>query len=163
MSQLSDLIIELSKPTDKPDDQLTKICIAIEALIPDAHRVSIWRFDDNKTCIRCLKCYEKISKHFSAGQILTRKECPCYFEEILLNGLVVADNAQEHPQTQCFTDDYFSIHNIRSVFDCIVETNFQPTGIICCESVNVVNNWEKSDIEMIKRIANMTSLFFERY
>ena len=138
--------------------KLVEICKTVDRAVPHANRVSLWKFSDDRSRIKCL--YVLDPENGSAqGQVLTHKDYPVYFEHILNNRVIVASDARQHYVTKYFGDAYFVPLNIFSTLDFIVHVDHQPIGIICCESVGQQVNWDKRDKVAIKRIANVMSKY----
>lgn len=94
------------------------------------------------------------------GQILKKVDFPEYFDHILKNKVLSASDARENPATTCFNEVYFKPLNIFSLLDFIFHFQFKPTGVICCERVGDAIQWSNDDISALKRVANITSMFF---
>ena len=99
---------------------------------------------------------------FSNGQTLNQQDCKPYFDFILSNQLLKAAEARKHASTMCFNETYFEPLNIYSLLDFIFHLDFEPTGVICCESVGKCEHWTEEDEENLKRISGITSMFFSK-
>lgn len=161
MGNITNLTIQLSKPTLSVSAKLKIICKAIKQLVPNADRVSLWAFTEQKSEIFCLMCLNEANE-FEFGQILKKNQFTPYFDYILQNRILNAGDARTHTVTQCFTDSYFEPLNIHSLLDLIFHYDFVPTGVICCEHTEQAIEWQESDITALQRIASLTTLFFAK-
>lgn len=75
--------------------------------------------------------------------------------------MINAPQARTHDITKCFNETYFEPLNIHSLLDFILHWEFIPQGIICCESVGKEVQWAERDIESLKRIARVSSMYFK--
>jgi two-component system, sensor histidine kinase len=158
MDAISKLKIQLSKPRISLTEKLRVICSAINSLIPSADRVSLWVFDKELTEIKSLILLTDREYHF-APIVLNKSDFPQYFEHILKHETLMASDAREHPSTACFNDLYFEPNDIHSLLDFVIQKDFEPIGIICCEAVGDIAFWQQEDVEVMKRIAQISDLF----
>ena len=149
----------ISDPQVSIKTKLESICKTVKAISPNANRVSLWLFDKGFTEIYCLLCLD-IANQTSNGQTLSRTEFQPYFEHILKNNILSASEARLHVATSCFNEAYFIPLDIHSLLDFVFHHHFKPTGIICCERQANTTEWLKSDINALRKVANLTSMFF---
>ncbi|WP_100642372.1 GAF domain-containing protein [Alteromonas facilis] len=155
---LTQLSMSLSKPKSRTE-QLRLTCCAISDIVPNANRISLWQFNQDKSAISCLALLD--DKDFSEpkGLVLTREDFPPYFAAILKRESISASDARNHPDTACFNESYFFEKDIYSLLDYIFSHEFVPFGIICCESVGRQVEWTDEDLENVKRAARIVSIF----
>ena len=161
MDALSKLSITISNPNVSLKQKLISICKTIKREIKQSHRVSLWVFTDDYSEILKIGGFNE-QNIFIAGDTLKRIDYPEYFDYILTHNVLNASKARLHIGTSCFNNTYFKQHNIYSLLDFIYHHDFEPTGVICCEAVNNEIEWESSCIEKLKRIANISSIFFSK-
>jgi len=154
------LTSKLTNPKVKVEDKLKEVCITTAALIKGADRVSLWRFSEDFESIESLICYDNTNRSYTSGEILSKSDFADYFNDILNKEIINASHAREHELTKCFNEVYFSPLNIHSLLDFILHRDFNPSGIICCESVGRVTQWSDGNIESLKRIARASSMYF---
>lgn len=104
----------------------------------------------------CLDAKGKLTN----GQSLKKTDFPEYFDYILTNKVLSASDARENPATTCFNEMYFKPLNIFSLLDFIFHFQFKPTGVMCCEREGDATQSSKDNINALKRVANITSMFF---
>lgn len=149
----------VSSPNSSINDKLQTICQKVKDITPSANRVSLWLFNKEADEIFCLMCLDSADM-LSNGQSLTAKDFPEYFDHILTNKVLSASDARENPSTLCFNEVYFKPLNIFSLLDFTFHFQFKPTGVICCEREGNATQWSNNDINALKRVANITSMFF---
>ena len=160
MDSFIKLTTKLTNPNLSTEDKLKEICFTTSALVKGADRVSLWCFDEEFESIHALVCYDVINNSFSSDQVLKKSDFGDYFTGILNNDVINAPNARSHELTQCFTESYFKPLNIHSLLDYILNKDFNPHGVICCESVGRVSQWSAEDEETLKRVARVSSMYF---
>ncbi|GLX80937.1 GAF domain-containing protein [Thalassotalea eurytherma] len=159
MDAVTKLSMTLSKPRQSTDSKLQEICLCIQRLIPQADRISLWSLSDAKDNIVCHLMIDSAGQTTS-NTVLEKRDFSEYFDAILKHQVVNAPDARKHPSTACFNEGYFIPNDIFSLFDYIIHHDFEPVGIICCESTRQVAQWREDQIKSLKRIANISSLFF---
>jgi hypothetical protein len=142
------------------DKKLKVICEVTSEVVPGADRVSLWTFQDNFSKIVSSVSYDRISNKYGGNDELKRVDFASYFKAILNNDVINAIDARKDPVTACFKDLYFEPNNIFSLLDFILHNDFQPIGVICCESVGEIYQWNEDDVSSLRRIANASSLYF---
>ena len=139
-------------------DKLKEICLTSKDIIPHADRISLWLFSEQFDALHCLICLDE-AQQYSSGQVLRRDDYASYFDYIMENQVLKASNATTHPATQCFNHGYFDVYNIHSLLDYIYYDDFKPTGVICCEKVDSAIEWNDSDVDSLRRISSIISMF----
>ena len=143
------------------EQQYKKFCELSFQLVPNANRISLWRFEDNDQKITCLMGKDLDSNEFWSGISLYRKDFPAYFESIVENEVINASDARNHSATRCFNDAYFEPNSIYSLLDFILHKDFRPIGVICCERTGSRVEWTANDIDQLRQIATFISFFSE--
>jgi len=154
------LTAKLTNPNVSVEDKLKEVCQAAASQISGAHRVSLWVFNKEFDSIKPLICYDAIEHVYIDAQPLTKSDYDAYFKGILTNEVICAPDARKHELTQCFTESYFEPLNIYSLLDFILHRDFEPLGILCCESVGTVTHWTEENIDLLRRIARASSMYF---
>ena len=161
LDPLTKLTLALSRNTLSNSAKHKAICCCVTSVIPEASRVSLWKFNEDRSAIRCLMLKQGSECVVTENVILKEADFPDYFRAILQQQLVVASNARTHADTRCFNTDYFEPNGIYSLLDYIFQENFKAVGVICCEATGSKVQWHSQDIAVLKRIATVTSMFFK--
>lgn len=154
------LTTKLTNPNVSIEDKLKEICLTTAALIKGSDRVSLWCFDESFESIKLLLCFDSSTNSFTNKQTLRKCDYEEYFAGILENNVINAPNARTHQLTKCFNESYFIPLEIHSLLDFILHQDFNPHGVICCESVGRTTQWSEEDVEALKRIARSSSMYF---
>ncbi|MDO6447462.1 hypothetical protein Q4493_16945 [Colwellia sp. 1_MG-2023] len=161
LTDYQELTTCISSPDNSTYERLQTICQEIKKLTPNVNRVSLWLFNQQANEIHCLLCLDSADQ-ITNGQSLKKDDFPSYFDHILNNKVLSASNAREHPATSCFNEVYLKPLNIYSMLDFTFHFKFKPTGIICCEREGDATQWTNDNINALKRVANITSMFLSR-
>ncbi len=112
-------------------------------------RVSVWLFDSSQTQIQCFDLFELSSRQHSEGTELTAVDYPNYFQALMADQLIAADNAHTDPRTGEFSSVYLTPLGIASMMDAPIRIGVKQWVFYA------TNRWVKS---AIGRRKNKTSL-----
>ena len=161
MDRFIKLTAKLTNPSTSEYDKLKEICQTTASLIKGADRVSLWSFAPGFDSIESLICYDSTTGSYTSGSKLNKSDFNQYFEAILNQEVINAPQARSHEVTKCFNEAYFEPFKIYSLLDFILHQEFNPQGVICCESVGQETQWSDANIESLRRIARVSSLYFK--
>jgi len=159
MDEFTKLSMALSKPKLPVESKLREICVALHKLIPQANRVSLWSLNPEKDAITCHLLIDDVG-NVSHGFSLAKADFPEYFDAMIKHQVVNAPDARNHKATACFNEVYFEPSDIYSLLDYIIHHDFEPVGILCCEATGNKVEWQENQIKSLKRVANISSIFF---
>lgn len=161
MDAITELTLKISKPELPLSSKLQAICTAITTSIEACNRVSIWLFNPAMDEIFCLICKDE-QFGYSLGQRLFKTDFQPYFDHILRHQVLKASDARTNEATKCFNQSYFEPNDIHSLLDYVFHRDLTPAGVMCCERVGSVTQWRDDDVANLKRISNVTSMFFSQ-
>ena len=98
-------------------------------------RCSIWLYDDEKTSIVCEQLYVRSDDSWSTGLELFKTDFLPYFNALDENPIIIADDAETHESTSCFTEVYLKPLGIKSMLDVPIIYRGEVIGVICIESL----------------------------
>ncbi len=124
-----------------------------------AHRVSVWQYLADTKSIKCLMLYEWDTDTFKQDEELQEKEFPRYFEALLKEDVIPADEAETDQYTFEFKDNYLRPHHIQSMLDTPYFLDGKLGGVICCEH-HEHRHWLPEDIIFAQALSDIVSLMF---
>lgn len=125
-------------------------------------RVSIWRYTENRTTIRCHDLYEIASNRHSAGAELRATQYPRYFEALATSEAIVADDARTDPRTCEYLSDYLGPLGITAMMDIPLILHGQLDGVLCHEKIGKATPWLPENRLLGLAIANLVVQAIER-
>lgn len=125
-------------------------------------RVSVWRYTENRTTIRCHDLYEIASDRHSAGVELRATQYPRYFEALATSEAIVADDARTDPRTCEYLGDYLDPLGITAMMDIPLILHGQLDGVLCHEKVGKATPWLPENRLLGLAIANLAVQAIER-
>lgn len=137
--------------------QITEAC----AEIIGVERVSVWRYNEDHTMIRCLDLYELSRGRHSAGEELCSSEFPTYMQTHQQGEVIAATDVRADPRTREIPAAYWDAHDIRSLVDAPVWLHGQVGGIVSFEQVGAPRVWTAEDERFCAMMATLVSLCFE--
>jgi PAS domain S-box-containing protein len=120
----------------------------------EVDRCSIWLYNSDKTSITCQQLYIKSEDNWYQNIELFRKDFTPYFDHLLIDPIIIANNAEEHPATKCFTETYLKPLGIKSMLDVPIIHRGEVIGVICIESF-IDREWNKSEVDFAQMLSSL--------
>lgn len=155
------ILLELKK-LDKTDlhEFLNKV-LDVVANALNIERVSIWFFDEDKTCIYCDYLYLRRFGSYTNESTLQIKDFPNYFKAIETQLFVAADDAVNDPQTNELAESYLIPRGVYSLMDIPIHFRGQTIGIICHEELDSPRIWKREEMDFTAAISSLVSTALE--
>lgn len=126
-------------------------------------RVSIWALCDGKTELRSLDLYELSSRRHQRGESIHAHDYPNYFRALRHEDCIVADDAQLHPATREFANNYLGQHGITAILDTPIHIRGNLEGVLCLEQVGTHLSWTTMHRLFAHAVANLVTLALVEY
>lgn len=126
----------------------------------DIPRVSIWKYNGEKTEIACIHLYEQATGNHTQGGVLTKKEYAPYFDYLEKNVIVKAFDAESHEATSCFKASYLQPLGVKTIVDVPIYHNNRIFGVLCCENIGQARVYESNEIQLMANVAEIYSYAF---
>jgi methyl-accepting chemotaxis protein PixJ len=124
-------------------------------------RVSIWLFSPRRDAIECIDLYEPEEEKHKNTRSLKFEEYYEYFQELLQDRPLVAEDVLTNPATQKLYREYLAPANIVSKLDVPVQSGGMVAGVICCEQVGEKRQWQAEEVLFVGSVANLIALAIE--
>ncbi len=124
-----------------------------------ADRCSIWLYNNDRTSIICKQLYIEEEDEWYQNIELFKKDFQPYFLALLINPIIVADDAESHPATSCFTESYLKPLGIKSMLDVPIIYKGDTIGVICIESYSE-RKWDKVEVDFAQMLASLFSFSY---
>jgi PAS domain S-box-containing protein len=147
----------LKMPMEKLLAEITKEI----STVLNAAMVGIWFFDSKKEKITCACVYDKRKNAFDSGNKLKKSDFPEYFETLLRDKILSADNAHTDSGTMELLQSYLIPRGITSMMDTLISVGGEPLGVLCCEHTGEPRNWSIDENSYAISMANIISLYFQ--
>lgn len=122
-------------------------------------RVSVWRYNAHQHTIRCLYLFDARDGSTQDVEVLVLDEFPGYFQALLREDVIPADQAQANPQTFELKQAYLVPRSIVSMLDTPFFLDGMLGGVLCCEHSRE-RHWGHEDILFVQALADIVSLAF---
>ncbi|MBL7645631.1 MAG: PAS domain S-box protein [Candidatus Hydrogenedentes bacterium] len=124
----------------------------------DVARVSVWRFNDEQTAIRCLDLYDSVLNTHAEGMEIQASEYPAYFGALQDADIIAADDGSRDPLTREFARDYFPAYGITSMLDAPIHLGGTLFGVLCHEHTGPIRSWSSDEKTFAVALAGLISL-----
>ncbi len=154
-------LLEWSK-VDYQDDSLTiNKATELSAKALHVEFVSIWLFDDDRTCLNCVDLYSTLSHQHESGAVMSIALYPEYFKAINKAEVMVMDDARNDPRSHELMEGHLLPLDIYSILDLPIIQEGKLIGIICHEKVGEKKRWEIDEQEFARSVVNAIALSLE--
>ena len=150
---LTALTARYTNPSERFDERLRSI-LEISAAALSVERLSMWRFDRERSVIRCVGLYRPAGQ-FEAGSLLHRRDAPEYFDAIERDRVVAATDARTDPRTREFRDTYLVPNGIGAMLDVPLRRDNATVGVLCAEHVGGARTWTVDEQNFAIAVANL--------
>ncbi|MCF7785053.1 MAG: PAS domain S-box protein [Prosthecobacter sp.] len=124
-------------------------------------RVSIWRYNSDRSTIKCVDLFEWEEGRHTSGMELSATTHPAYFNALVEQEMIIADDAFQNPSTLEFVEDYLRPHGIRSMLDVPIIVGGFRTGVLCLEHIRTLREWTADEKTFALAMSNLVSLALE--
>ena len=132
--------------------------LEITARTLQADRVSLWRFEPQRSALRCLDLYALTAHRHESGMRLLRSDYAPYFAALERERFIAADDAQTDPRTASFTTSYLQPLRIASMLDVPLRQDDMTVGVLCVEHVGEPRVWTVDERNFALAVANLVGM-----
>lgn len=118
-------------------------------------RISVWLFNKDNTALISIGEYDSRTKEFTKNNILAKENYPSYFEAIMKNKLIIAENVLENEMTVELAIDYSMPNNVRSLLDVPIRIEGNVIGVMCFEKTEIQKEFDERDQTFAYSLANV--------
>ncbi len=108
-------------------------------------RASIWKLSEDGAELNCLTLYEADAQAHTRGATLKTSVFPHYFEAILRENWICAEDAQGDPRTSELAESYLAPLGITSMLDAGILIEGRLVGVICLEHMGRLRKWHSDE------------------
>jgi signal transduction histidine kinase len=158
------VLVDLAKSEPLADSDFPAFCRrATEAAAATlaVERVSVWRFNEDRTVLRCESLYERSADRHSSGVELRSHKYPRYFAALERGRSVVAHDARRDADTGEFRETYLTPLGITSMLDAPIRRSGNLVGVVCHEHVGPQRVWAADEQDFAASIGDFVSLALE--
>jgi len=124
-------------------------------------RVSIWRYNKDRTAIRCVDLFEPATGRHTSGLELSATDYPGYFAALDSLEVLDAADANSDPRTREFSEHYLKPLGIGAMLDAPIQLSGRVEGVVCHEHIGSRRRWTADEQMFAVAVANLVSLAFE--
>ncbi|HSW36147.1 MAG TPA: PAS domain S-box protein, partial [Candidatus Limnocylindrales bacterium] len=124
-------------------------------------RISIWLLTDDGEELKCLDLYEPARPQHSSGLILRASDYPGYFDAVLRESRVYADDTFTDRRTVEFIENYLKPLGITSMLDAGIFAEGKLLGVFCFEHVGEIRHWHIDEESFASTIAALSAQVLE--
>ena len=151
---LTGLTARYTNPSEQFGERLRSI-LETSAHALNVERLSMWRFDEERSSIRCIGLYRCEGSRYESGSVLYSRDAPRYFEALERDRVVAANDAQIDSRTCEFRDTYLVPSDIGAMLDVPLRHDNTTVGVLCAEHVGGPRAWTVDEQNFTISVANL--------
>ena len=151
---LTGLTARYANPSERFAERLRSI-LEISARALQVERLSMWRFDDRHSEIRCVGMFQQSAARYESGAALHRDAAPAYFEALERDRVIAAVDARTDPRTAQFLQGYLIPYDIGAMLDVPLRHYDTTVGVVCAEHVGSARSWTVDEQNFTIAVANL--------
>ncbi|GAB1724070.1 MAG: PAS domain S-box protein [Nitrospira sp. CR1.1] len=124
-------------------------------------RASVWLLDRSGAVLECAELYERAQARHSRGARLDVAQYPRYFNELLEEQVVDADDVASDPRTAELLQPYLQTLGIVSLLDVPIFFGGRLAGVVCHERIGWARKWSNEETQFAMSIGNLVTLAYE--
>ncbi|MFV8755166.1 GAF domain-containing protein [Nannocystaceae bacterium ST9] len=124
-------------------------------------RASVWRYTDDRHAIACGDLYRLDERLHERGIEFDAADYPRYFDALLEQRLIAANDAHTDPRTAELSDVYLAPLGINSRLDAPVSVAGSMIGILSVEHTGPTRTWTATDEHFALALADLVALAIE--
>jgi PAS domain S-box-containing protein len=128
------------------------------ARVLGAARVSLWRFNADRSAIHCVDLYELEADRHTSGLELSAADYPAYFRSLEQMEVLEVEDPERDPRTCEFADSYLRPLGITSMLDAGIRMHGRVEGVLCHEQTGTPRAWKAGEHSFVAALANLASL-----
>ena len=137
---------------------LKKITGVLSATV-SASRTSIWKLSEDGHALNCISLYESGEHLASRDSMVDMGKFPRYFETLMAESRIHAEEAQTDPRSSELTD-YFKEHGIVSILDAGIIVDGRLVGVVSLEQAGRRAQWHADEESFVSTIAAIVGQLF---
>ena len=124
-------------------------------------RVSIWLFNKDRTILHCLDLYQQSLNLHTESDVLTADAYPSFFEAILKERTIAAEDIQEDEVFTELFSSYCQPFGIVSTLISRFEVGGEIVGILSLEHTEIEHLWIEEEISFANSLSDLLALGME--
>jgi GAF domain-containing protein len=156
-----DLLTQRAVVLESVDEAARRVTEAAASALSVA-RASVWLLEASDPKIVCLDLFQADLRAHSSGIELFARDFAPYFEALLSERSILANDARHDPRTSCFAESYLAPLGIGAMLDVPVWVRGELVGVICCEHIGSARVWDADEERFGHLVSSFLSLALER-
>lgn len=109
-------------------------------------RMNVWLFNHDQSALISIGEYDTRTKQFNKNSILLKRDHPIYFNALVSNEIIIAEDIYTHPLTKEFSDKYAKENDIYTLLDIPLRISGELVGVMCYEKTSGKKEFIKDEI-----------------
>jgi PAS domain S-box-containing protein len=155
-SAIASLTLDKGVLEDDLPNSLERITEKVAATMNTA-RASVWTLTEDHSELCCLSLFEVGPNQHSRGMVLQTTTFPRYFEALLQDSRIFANDAQTDSRTSELTEGYLAPLGITSMLDAGILLDGSLAGVVCLEHIGSPRKWHSDEEAFVSTMAALVA------
>lgn len=123
-----------------------------------AQRVSVWIYNRDKSCMRCLDIYDASESTHTSDKELAVEKFPLFIAALEEERFIAAADAASDPRTGEFVNSTRTPYNIFSMLASPIRVQRAVRGVMYCEHVGTGRDWTQEQQHFLASVTDLLSV-----
>ena len=161
-SSITDFMRDVAWRRDGMTEAMQRLTAMSSATL-GVERISIWRMSEDRTAITAFDMFDSRTGAHGDGVTLSAGEHPGYFQALLGDGIISADDVHAEPNLATLGANYFSATGVCSMLDIAIMADGAAVGVVRAEKCGEKVTWSEEHRLFVSAVANLAALVMERH
>ncbi len=120
-------------------------------------RASVWTLSEDHSELCSLSLFEAGPNRHSSGMVLKTATFPRYFEALLQDSRIFANDAQTDSRTSELCEGYLAPLGITSMLDAGILLEGRLAGVVCLEHIGTPRQWHSDEESFVSTMAALVA------
>ncbi|HDQ40998.1 MAG TPA: PAS domain S-box protein, partial [Desulfonatronum sp.] len=120
-------------------------------------RASVWTLSEDNSELCCLSLFEAGPNRHSSGMVLKTATFPSYFEALLQDSRIFANDAQTDSRTSELSEGYLAPRGITSMIDAGILLEGRLAGVVSLEHIGAPRQWHSDEEAFVSAMAALVA------
>ncbi len=127
----------------------------------DVEKVGVWIFSEGNEALRCFSAYDAKTGCHTSGDIIHRWEYPEYFETLLSDRTIAAEDVMNDPRLAKIVESRLAPSRVTAMLDAVIIQEGRLVGVFCLGHTETPRKWHTGEEAFATTIAAIVAQLFE--
>jgi len=156
-------LAKLHATAEQPLEEVWSQAAEIASDTLQVERIGAWILVDDGKALRCRYLQQLSNREVFQGAVLRAQDFPSYFNALVDQRTIAADDALRTPSTAELRDAYLRPLGIGALLDAPIYLRGKVVGVVCHEHVGGPRNWNEAEAAFAACVADNVARIYGEY